>query len=473
MKIFNKKSLIYLLVIVLIVAIVFFISSLGKNDFETVEVKGGNLEKIVEISGKVVAAEEVNLSFNASGNVTKVYKDVGDKVKAGDVLAEIDSSEISNEILEAQANLQSAQAELNKISGEGSYSQVQLARETLLETMNKAFVVSDSGVRNSVDTFFNDADTINAEFILSVGSKNKIFNDNRESIERVLDEWYSKKNSLDENDVSYVLNNIKKVESFVSLISGASSEFKSETSVSQTQIDSYVSALSTVRSNLASVKLEVNSAFETLNNFKSDIPIQNAKINNTKATVNRLQTKTSDYVLRAPFDGLVTENNLEIGKYTDSTDIAFVLISDSPLEIEVYIPEINIVGVDVSDNVQLTFDALEGLVIDAVVTHIDPKETIKDGVVTYRTLIGLISPNDNLRPGMTADAKIEKEVVSGELIIPTYTISDNNEGQFVKIKNGEEIKEVRIEIIDKDNIGNVSVQGDLKVGDKIIIPKES
>ena len=478
MRISKKKMWLWATIIVVVAIILITVFSFGNGKYETISAEKKDLVKVVEISGKVVPAEEVNLSFVASGKVIEILKDVGDQVKVGDVIARIDSSDVRNEILEAQANLQSEQAQLSKISGDTNSSQVNLARDSLIQTLNKAYVNADSIVRNTVDTFFEDADTINAEFILSLGLGKKVVNDGREVAEKVLDDWVIRNSAittqnLSNDDISYVLSQIKKIDSFVATISSYSSDFAPEGSVTQTQIDSYVTSLATARTTLSSLNIEINTSLDNLSGLESDIPIQNAKIINSQATVSKLQAKASDYVLVAPFNGLITENNLELGKFSGSSDIAFILISDSPLEIETFIPEINIVGVDVGDKVVLRFDALgEDVFVDAVVTHIDPRATVNQGVVTYRTLIDLIEPNNDLRPGMSANIEIIKEIVSGQIVVPNYVVQEENNKKYVEKKVGEKIEKVEISISDKDNRGSVSVKGNISPGDTLIIPKD-
>lgn len=478
MNFLKNKVFISILVVILLIAGVLLFSDIGKNGFELVSPQRGDFQKIVEISGKVVPAEEVELSFNVSSNVINIYKDIGDFVEAGDILAEIDSSQVQDEIAEARANVLSAEAELTKISGtESSSSQISIAKENLVKNLNKAYINADYVIKNTVDTFFRDATTINAEFILSIGANSRTVNDGREEMQDILEEWSienSQLNSdnLSDSDVQYALNKLKDIDAYLSLISNISSEFDPQSNVTQTQIDSYVSSIGSARSTLANILIDINNSLSTLSDLELDVPIQNAKIQNSQATVSRLRSKASDYVLRAPFAGVITDNHLEIGKYVSSSDPAFVLISDSQLEIETFIPEINIVGVDIDDTVKLKFDALPDLEIDAVVTHIDPKETVKDGVVTYRTIINLIEPNKDLKPGMSVDIEILKDSISNQLIIPSYVISSDDDGDYVEIHINGEVEKRYIEILDRNNRLEASISGNISTDDFIIVSED-
>ncbi len=86
---------------------------------ETVAVRRGMLERTVEATGAVKAASEFALDFDTAGRVKDVFVEVGEEVKAGQVLAELDASEIDLEVRRARAVLAVAVANLNqKLAGE-------------------------------------------------------------------------------------------------------------------------------------------------------------------------------------------------------------------------------------------------------------------------------------------------------------------------------------------------------------------
>lgn len=67
----------------------------------------------VSASAVVVPVQDANLSFTTIGRVTQVNVQVGDKVNAGDVLVQLDTSILEAKVREAEANLAYAQINLD------------------------------------------------------------------------------------------------------------------------------------------------------------------------------------------------------------------------------------------------------------------------------------------------------------------------------------------------------------------------
>jgi HlyD family secretion protein len=86
-----------------------------------VAVERGNLARSVVATGKIQPLAKVEIKSKASGIVEKLYVHYGDRVKAGQTLAELDREQLEAAVREARANLLAAEAayERNRIEAEG------------------------------------------------------------------------------------------------------------------------------------------------------------------------------------------------------------------------------------------------------------------------------------------------------------------------------------------------------------------
>jgi multidrug efflux pump subunit AcrA (membrane-fusion protein) len=80
---------------------------------QVVDVTKGSMSETVSAEGTVAAADTDDLSFASSGTVTAVNVKAGDTVKAGQVLATIDSAELQAAVASAEADVADAQAKLS------------------------------------------------------------------------------------------------------------------------------------------------------------------------------------------------------------------------------------------------------------------------------------------------------------------------------------------------------------------------
>lgn len=124
-KFLKKKKTYVILAIILLVG--FWISSSMNgskgNGFETQAVEKITLSRTVEVTGEIKPAQRIDLAFERTGTIAAVHKKVGDEMKAGDVIAELQDEDLTFAVRRAQAALNAAQANLNvRLAGETSQS---------------------------------------------------------------------------------------------------------------------------------------------------------------------------------------------------------------------------------------------------------------------------------------------------------------------------------------------------------------
>ena len=87
--------------------------------YETAVVEKGDVVQTVQVTGQMKPQSRIDLSFKASGRLKALHVKVGDSVKAGDLLAELDMSDLRFTLSRAGASLAAARANLNaRLAGE-------------------------------------------------------------------------------------------------------------------------------------------------------------------------------------------------------------------------------------------------------------------------------------------------------------------------------------------------------------------
>jgi RND family efflux transporter MFP subunit len=81
---------------------------------EVIRVGRGSSHSELELPGNIQAITEAPVLARASGYIKRRLADIGDRVKAGQPLAEIDAPELDQQVVEAKANVQQAHAVLDE-----------------------------------------------------------------------------------------------------------------------------------------------------------------------------------------------------------------------------------------------------------------------------------------------------------------------------------------------------------------------
>ena len=123
---------------VVIIALIAWLTSGGKKEekveFETAKAAIGNIHNTITATGTIEPVTSVTVGTQVSGIVAKLYVDYNSEVKKGQVIAELDKTNLISELNRAKADLASAQSTLN-------YQQANFNRYQTL--YNKGLVSAD------------------------------------------------------------------------------------------------------------------------------------------------------------------------------------------------------------------------------------------------------------------------------------------------------------------------------------------
>jgi HlyD family secretion protein len=139
----NRKLLIGIIVGVIVLAVVVGVvvakSSGTKIDpTKLAKVEQGDLAKSVVATGKIEPITKVEIKSKASGIVKKLFVDWGEKVKAGQVLAELDREQIEAQVRQAKASLEAAEANMHAAEADIERAKAD-AQGTDIPTLQRAY----------------------------------------------------------------------------------------------------------------------------------------------------------------------------------------------------------------------------------------------------------------------------------------------------------------------------------------------
>lgn len=143
----KKRGILTLVVIILIIVVIIFIRPLFGNDkeleFRTYVVDNYTVENNVTATGTIQPLEQVEVGTQVSGEIDKIYVDYNSVVKKGQLLAELDKSNLLENLSQAEATVTSAESELN-------YAQSSFERTEELYNNNAATRIAYDEAKNSL-----------------------------------------------------------------------------------------------------------------------------------------------------------------------------------------------------------------------------------------------------------------------------------------------------------------------------------
>ncbi|MCF7844212.1 MAG: efflux RND transporter periplasmic adaptor subunit [Kiritimatiellales bacterium] len=218
---------------------------------------------------------------------------------------------------------------------------------------------------------------------------------------------------------------------------------------------------------------EAQLALKKAGTRQTEIDSSRAMVNQAAAEYDRAKAQFDDTVLRAPIDGIITKVNLKPGEFTGGLDLqeySFSMLGSSPYRIEMFVAEIDIPKVQMSQTGSIDLDAFPDEDFIIKVSEIDPAASNIDGVSKYRVKLDFIQEDNRLKIGMTGDSEIFTDERKDVVIIPGRAVLSSDAGKIVRIfTEGGKIQEQTVETGMSGEGGDIEVLSGVKEDDTIVI----
>lgn len=196
-------------------------------------------------------------------------------------------------------------------------------------------------------------------------------------------------------------------------------------------------------------KSAYDAAFASVDSSKARVQSLKAQLDQTRSQVNQnkaVLVRTKDILSKtayiSPINGIVSYLPVRLGEYVvpgiqNSNGSFLMTLSDmSVVTAEVKVDETDIVNVRSGQDADVTIDAVPGKVFKGKVTEIGSQATLRSsGLATtqsttstqeakdFKVVVTLAAPPDNLRPGLSATAKIKTAEKKNVLAIPIQALA--------------------------------------------------
>ncbi len=490
------------MIIVTVIIAGYFIFFNKKTEQQTLTVHTADFLQQVSASGSVVAKQDLKLSFEQSGIVQGVYVKVGDSVYVGQLLANQNTAQLSAQLAQMQAGIDLEQAKLDQLFAGASREDIQIAQDDVTsakQVISNAYASAITALGSAYNNISSASTTVNyiqqtyfngsGQTDIQVQGGKKIISDALSDTKHYLDIAQNSVNNDDKDHaILQVIADINTTYNSLSIIrqqcelgsyySGVSATDKTALDTQKTNINTALTTTTSSQSSIAVNKIALSQAQNNLALKKapprsSDIAVFQAQLAQAKASAQGVLAQLQKQRIYSPIDGIITKVNAKVGSVMGVNETAVSVISSNDFQIESFIPEINIALIKVGQTAKVTLDAYDSnTVFDAKVALIDPAQTIKDGVSTYKVTFSFDrNSDDRIKSGMTGNVIITTLQKSDVIAVPQGIVEIKNGQKWIRVKNDDTIIETVVETGAVASNGNIEIVSGLKTGDVVMLSK--
>ncbi len=397
-------------------------------------------------TGSVAARDLTPVLPQANGLLVKqVLVDVGNSVKAGQVMAVLDNSLLQDQIRQAKADVESKQADVESKQAD------LLSKQAALESSKAAVASSEAIVQQrQADLAQAKARLVDAE---------RTFRRNQE----LFGQGAISRQILDTAETNFATA-------------------REAVRLAEANIRS-------AQANVSSAEAGVGSAEAGVRTAQANISSTQAGVKSSQARVQQIQTQLGQTLLRAPVSGIVAEKLTRVGDVTGvppqtqvntvvgGSQKLFSIIQDGKLELQAQVPDVQLAQIRIGANVDVTSESDNRIRLKGRVREIEP---VVNQVRREATVRIDLPPTTMLRPGMFARAAIATSFLTG-VSVPQKAVQTLSEGETVvfmltgednKGEGSIKVDKVRAQKVEVGEIllGNkVEIKRGLRIGDRVVI----
>jgi len=358
-------------------------------------------ESTIQVSGNIEVTT-IDVAFKISGKIDKRLVDEGDIVKEGQLIATLEHKDLLAQKAKAGATLETARSRLPALEKNIDYqdqattqeiSQAQAAVENakarLQQLLDGSRPQEIQSAKAGVDQALADMEKKKAD----MDRAKKLYQDKYIAAQ----DWDAAKTAYD----MAVANYKKAQENYDLVVEGPRKE---EIAAGRAQLEQSQAALRLTKTHR--IQIDV---------LKKELATARGQVKEAASALEVIQTQIEYSNLYAPTSGVVLVKNAEPGEFVVPGGAVVTLGQIEKPWLKAFINESDLGRVKLGQKVSVTTDTYPGKEYPGKVTFISseaeftPKnvQTAKERVkLVYRIKVGLENPQNELKPGMPADAQI-------------------------------------------------------------------
>jgi RND family efflux transporter MFP subunit len=392
-----------------------------------------DVKETLEVSGSLDTLDFVQVGAKVGGRLVRVSVREGSRVRAGQIIAQVETTDLRLQVEQARAALQQALARRSEAE-----LQLAMTPEQTEAAVRQAEAQLESA-RARLDQLRAGARTQEKEQAKARVNQSKAQLDKAKAdldrVRRLYEQEAVAKADLDAAQAAYdqaLAVYQQAVEAYDLLVEGTRPEEirQAEQAVRQAE-----EALRSARANKAMDGVR-----------RRQLEQAEAAVTQARAALRLAEAGLADAAVVAPFDGYVSGKPAQVGQVVAPGTPIATIVGLEGVYFDAQVSETDIVRVKEGQRVAIRVDAVRDREFEGTVIALNPVGSELGRVFSVR--VGISDPERILRPGMFARGEIELEVVPDSLVLPAEAILREGERTYVWVRKGAdgvEKMEVQVE----------------------------
>ncbi len=361
------------------------------------QVKLGDVRKTITATGTVSFLNPIPLSFQVGGKLIALNVKAGDEVKQGQVLAQLDTTNLKSAVTKAQIDLLQAQASLQKTRDNFTDLTMAQAKSQLAKTQVNLVTVQQN----------TDPDYLANQVYLA--SQNVLIASN------ALAKAQQSGNTSD-----------------IQAKQGALSQAESSLKTAQ-NLQNGGAAQSLLAAQIEVDVAQNAVALQAQGPKSVDLIVAQSNIDQARASLEIANKNLADASIIAPIDGIMTTVTAQNYQNVDTKTIMTMAAGQNSLQIDTSVDQADITQLKVGQKADITLDTVPNQHISGTVSQIAPLGTTSQNVTTFNVTILLDSPSPLLHASMNANVSIIINEAKNVLTVPSEAVSGSGERKMVMV----------------------------------------
>lgn len=487
-------------IIIAIIAVVILSNTVMSNklvgsnmviDQKTAVVKRGDINIAVKGAGPIYFTNSNKLYSRVNATIKKINFKIGDEVKAGDVIYELDDKDVKNSIDISKQGLK--QSQVSQGASNEAVSDLSISAPFTGQVSNIAVNVGDKLQPGGLVLTITDTSKLkvllafNATDVaqITIGEVAKVnITSLMQSVNGTVTYISNQPSSTISGGQLYTveiqLNNPG------AIIGGmtASADVKtSKGSVVSTNsaILNYITKQSVISKTGGTVQRIVVKEDQKVNSGAQLIQIENSAviraqevsniaIETSQDQINLASSQLEYFNITSPIDGVLSSVNFQVGDTLNAGALVSEVSDIAEMKFNIPVDEIDIAKIAVGQNVNISVNSISSTLTTPVKGEVDTvavKGVFVSGVTTYLVTIKVEGGFDILKGGMNANAEVEAINKKDVLYVPVSAITKEDGKSYVSLKgNVEKRSEVELGVSNADYI---EIKSGLIEGDEVLL----